>query len=84
VGPWELVGFVTTNDTAMAQSRDRTMTLYAQTVDTRRDRYNYRIVDSNAVPLDIGDKVKWKMDGETVTIPGQSATYTLHLYGNFK
>jgi hypothetical protein len=84
VGPWELVGFITTDDPTLAQSRDRTMTMYAQTVDRRRDRYNYRVVDSNAVPLDIGDKVRWKSDGESVAIPGQSATYTMHLYGQFK
>lgn len=84
VGPWELVGFVTSNDVSSTQSRDRTMTVYAQTVDTRRNRYNYRVVDSNSVPMDVGDKVEWKSDGETMSIPGQGATYTLHLYGNFK
>ena len=60
------------------------MMIYAQTVDTRRNRYNYRAVDSNHVPLDLGEKLEWKMDGEVLSIPGQSADYTLHLYSNYK
>ena len=84
VGPWTLVGYATTDDPAMAQSRDRTMGIYSQTVDTRRDRYNYRVGDSNNVPLDLGEKVTWVMDGAAVTVPGQSATYTAHLYQNFR
>lgn len=84
VGPWELVGFITTNDPTDAQSRDRTMVLYSQTVDTRRDRYNYRVLDSNGVPIDVGEKVRWKSNGETLSVPGQSATYTINLYDKFK
>ena len=84
VGPWELVGAATTSEPTMAQSRDRSMMIYAQTVDTRRNRYNYRAVDSNHVPLDLGEKLEWKMDGEMLSIPGQSADYTLHLYSNYK
>ena len=84
VGPWTVVGYVTTDDPSMAQSRDRTMVLHAQTVDTRRDRYNYRVVDSNSVPLDLGEKVNWIMDGSGVSIPGQSSPYTAHLYQKFR
>jgi hypothetical protein len=84
VGPWELVGFITTNDPGDSQSRDRTMVFYAQTVDTRRDRYNYRVLDSNGVPIDVGEKVRWKSNGETLSVPGQSATYTINLYDKFK
>jgi hypothetical protein len=84
VGPWELVGYITTNDAATSQSRDRTMVIHAQTVDTRRDRYNYRVLDSNGVPIDVGEKVVWKMDGETFSVPGQSTTFTLHLYEKYK
>jgi hypothetical protein len=60
------------------------MMLHSQTVDTRRDRYNYRVVDSNGVPLDLGEKVNWIMDGASVSIPGQSAGYTAHLYQKFR
>lgn len=84
VGPWVLVGYVTTDDPTMAQSRDRTMILHCQTVDTRRDKYNYRVVDSNGVPLDLDEKVKWIMDNSVVSIPGQSSTYTAHLYQDFR
>jgi hypothetical protein len=84
VGPWELVGYITTDDAVNAQSRDRTMVVHAQTVDTRRDRYNYRVLDSNGVPIDVGEKVQWKMDGETFGVPGQSATFTMHLYDKYK
>lgn len=84
VGPWKLTGFAVTEAPDAAQSRDRTMMVYTQSVDTRRDRYNYRVVDSNGVPLDVGEKVRWKMDGETLTVPGQAATYTLRLYPNYR
>lgn len=84
VGPWKLVGYASTNNAAGTDSRDKTMTMYVQSVDRRRDRYNYRVVDSNGVPLDIGDTVQWKMDGESITVPGQPSDYTLHLYPNFK
>ena len=84
VGPWNLVGYASTNDAAGTSSRDRNLTVYAQSVDTRRDRYNYRVVDSNGVPLDIGDTVQWKMDGGSLSVPGQASDYTLHLYPNFK
>lgn len=84
VGPWKRVGYVTTDDPAMSQSRDRSMVFYAQTVDTRRDKYNYQVVDSNNVPMDIAEKVGWKSDGEMLSVPGQTASYTLHLYANYK
>ena len=84
MGPWELVGYITTEDVGNAQSRDRTMVIHAQTVDTRRDRYNYRVLDSNGVPIDVGEKVQWKMDGETLSVPGQSASFTFHLYDKYK
>ena len=84
VGPWELVGFLSTAEPVDAQSRDRTMVLYAQTVDTRRDKYNYRVIDSNGVPIDVGEKVRWKSNGESMTVPSQSSTYTINLYDRFK
>jgi|DEB0MinimDraft_6_1074348.scaffolds.fasta_scaffold130358_2 hypothetical protein len=84
VGPWTLIAYITTDAPSMAQSRDRTMMLYAQTVDTRRDRYNLRAVDSNGTPLDIGEKVNWPSDGSTIAVPGQSVTYTVHLYAQYK
>ena len=84
VGPWTRVGYVTTGESSSAQSRDRTMALYAQTVDTRRNRYNYRVADSNGIALDLAEKVIWIADGEAVTIPSQSAPYVAHLYREFR
>lgn len=84
VGPWTVVGYVTTLDTSMAQSRDRTMMLHAQLVRTRRERYNYRVIDSNGVALDVGEKVSWMMHGSVIAVPGQASTYTVHLYQNFR
>lgn len=83
-GPWERVGYVSTDDESMAQSRDRTMSLLAQRIDSARDIYNYQVIDSNGVNIDIGDEVNWKMDLETVSVPSQSATYTVHIYSRFK
>jgi hypothetical protein len=84
VGPWELVGTAVTDAASTSQSRDRTMLVYAQTVDTARDRYNYRVVDSNQVPLDVQEKTGWKTEGTKLQIPGQSSDYTLNLYRRFK
>ena len=84
VGPWNLVGYAQTNDPANSSSRDRTMMVYSQRVDQGRNRYNYRVTDSNGVPLDIGENVQWKMSGDTVQVPGQSSTYQLHLYSNYQ
>lgn len=84
VGPWTAVGYVTSDEADALQSRDRAMTLHAQTVDTRRDRYNYRVTNSNGVALDLGDKVDWIMEGTTVSVPGQISTYTVHLYQKFR
>ena len=83
-GPWRVVGYVTTVDTSMAQSRDRTMMLHAQLVPTRRERYNYRVIDSNGVALDVGEKVSWIMHDSVISIPSQAAAYTVHLYQNFR
>jgi hypothetical protein len=60
------------------------MLVYAQTVDASRDRYNYRVVDSNSVPLDIGYKVHWKGDGDRLHIPGYGDHYNLMLYSRYR
>lgn len=83
VGPWKLVGSAVTNDPSNSQSRDRSMLVYAASKDTARDRYNYRIVDSNNVPLELEDNVHWKTSGEQLNIPGQSNSYTLQLYSPY-
>jgi len=82
-GPWELVG------AAVAHRKDtlpeaKTMMVYAQTVDSARDRYNYRVVDSNGVPLDIGYKVRWKGNGDRLEIPGYGHHYELMLYQTYR
>jgi hypothetical protein len=82
-GPWELVGAAVTHrgDTL---PEAKTMMVYAQTVDSARDRYNYRVVDSNGVPLDIGYKVRWKGNGDRLDIPGYGHHYKLMLYQTYK
>jgi len=64
------------------ERRDRTMRVYAQSVDAARDRYNYRVVDSNNVPLEIGENVRWLDDGDALYVPGYGH-YRLQLYGRF-
>lgn len=83
-GPWKLVGTAITDSPTDSQSRDRTMMVYSQSVDTARDRYNYRVVDSNNVPLDLEEKVHWKTDDSSMDVPGQSAAYKLKLYNQYK
>ena len=82
-GPWELVGAAVTHrkDTL---PEAKTMMVYAQTVDSARDRYNYRVVDSNGVPLDIGYKVRWKGNGDLLEIPGYGRHYELMLYQTYR
>jgi len=84
VGPWNLIGYVQTENPDHTSSRDRTMMVYAQRVDQGRNLYNYRATDSNGVPLDVGHRVQWKMGGETLLIPGQSDRFKLHLYESYR
>jgi hypothetical protein len=77
-GPWQLVGAAISEE--HTAPRERTMMVYAQAVDTARDRYNYRVIDGNNVPLDLGQKVRWKTDGERLFIPGYPGHYRLMLY----
>lgn len=82
-GPWQLVGAAVT-DRGHTPPRAKTMMVYSQTVDSARDRYNYRIVDGNGVPLDIGYKVHWKGDGDVLDIPGYGDHYRLMLYQTYR
>ena len=84
IGPWQLVGAAVTKFPSDTFSKDRTMLVYAQTVDSARNRYNYRVVDSNSVPLDIGHKVQWKDEHSHLHIPGYPSKYKLHLYDTFR
>lgn len=75
--PWERVGYVVS---AQAQSDDRTMALFAQPLNRRRNRYNYRVVDRRQVPLDVGEDVVWWNNDTQISVPGQNVMYTVHLY----
>jgi hypothetical protein len=82
-GPWQLVGAAVAQG-GHAPAEEKTMMVYAQTVDASRDRYNYRVVDSNSVPLDVAHKVHWKQEGDALHVPGYGANYQLHLYERFR
>jgi hypothetical protein len=84
VGPWNLVGYAVTDSPGTSSSRDKSMLVYAQRIDRGRDRYNYRITDSNNVPMDVGESVHWKSEGETIHVPGQPSDFTLHVYESFR
>ena len=83
-GPWKVVGAAIAQHADHTAPRDRTMLVYAQMVDSGRDRYNYRVVDPNSVPLDIAEKVHWKNDGDPLHIPGYPGVYRLQLYNNYR
>lgn len=83
-GPWKIVGAAIAQHADQTAPRDRTMLVYAQMVDSGRDRYNYRVVDPNSVPLDIAEKVHWKNDGDPLAIPGYPGVYRLQLYNNYR
>ncbi len=85
-GPWRLVGAaVLDHGHEDVPPKIRTMMVYCQTVDSARDRYHYRVVDNNNVPLDLdgGERVRWKSDGERLNIPGYPPHYRLHLYNTY-
>lgn len=85
-GPWRLVGAaVLDHGHEDVPPKIRTMMVYCQTVDSARDRYHYRVVDNNNVPLDLdgGERVRWKSDGERLHIPGYPPHYKLHLYNTY-
>lgn len=84
LGPWQLVGAAVTDRPRDTSSKDRTMLVYAQSVDSARNRYNYRIVDNNSVPLDVGEKIPWKDDFAPLHVPGYPNEYRLKLYGTFR
>ena len=84
LGPWQLVGAAVTDQPRDTSSKDRTMLVYAQSVDSARNRYNYRIVDNNSVPLDVGEKIPWKDDFAPLHVPGYPNEYRLKLYGTFR
>lgn len=86
-GPWRLVGAaVLDHGHEDVPPKIRTMMVYCQTVDSARDRYHYRVVDNNNVPLDLdgGERVRWKSDGERLHIPGYPPHYRLHLYNSYQ
>jgi len=50
---------------------DKYFILYEQTIDPRRELYNYYIKDKRGILLDITDKPKKIYDGDTLLIPGK-------------
>lgn len=80
-GPWERVGYVYT-DSDKAKPEEKTMKLYARQRDYSRNRFDYRVVDSNAVPIDIDRNKKWLDSGDTVHVTGYGQ-YTVKIYDNF-
>ena len=83
-GPWTLVGYVTSHlFPATAAPTSLRMLLYAQNVDQGRNRYNYRVVDSNGIPIDVSENVFWLMDGDSIQLEN-SQDFTVHLYQSFR
>jgi hypothetical protein len=79
-GPWQKVGYVVSSNEPV---KDRTMQLYARIIDRRRDRYDYRVTDTNGVAIDIDSGVKWKSSGDIVKVDGRIDPYTIKLYREF-
>ena len=69
LGPWKVVGAAVASEKDTSNNT-RAMLVYAQSVDTARNRYNYRVIDNNNVPLDLEYKVAWKDDHAPLHIPG--------------
>ena len=83
-GPWVLVGAAVTTEPSHSSAREKTMSVYSQTVDSARNKYNYRVVDGNNVPLDIGTNESFRDDGSLLHIPGYHGAYRLKLYNQYR
>lgn len=76
-GPWTLVGYVYTQ-----LGNGGRMLLYAQTVDQGRNRYNYRAVDRDGIPIDVAENAYWIMDGDQINV--EQLSYVVYLYQSFR
>ena len=76
-GPWRLVGYATSEG-------NNNMLVYAQTVDSRRNKYNYRVVDTDGIPMDADENVQWIMSGDTLKVNGNDTVFTLQLYRPYR
>jgi hypothetical protein len=79
-GPWQKIGYVYSDK---EEPKDRTMQLYAQAVSNRQNRFNYRVTDTNSVPIEIRNNSKWLNSGDTVRIDGRSDVYTVKIYRDY-
>jgi hypothetical protein len=80
-GPWQRVGYVSSSHES---TKDKTMPLFAQKLDYRNNRYNYRVTDTNAVAIDVARKVQWLDSGERVHVEGRSHPYTVQVYSEYR
>ena len=82
VGPWTLVGYVRDPSPQTPVVGGTRMLLYCQRCSASRSRYNYRVTDTNEVPVDVSENSMWLTDGATVDIEGVSVV--VHLYRQYR
>lgn len=80
-GPWQRVGYVVSTH---EPTKDKTMPLFAQKLDYRNNRYNYRVTDTNSVAIDVARSVRWLDSGERVHVEGRTHPYTVKVYAEFR
>lgn len=80
-GPWQRVGYVVSS---YEPTKDKTMPLFAQKIDYRNYRYNYRVIDTNSVAVDVARNVRWLDSGERVHVAGRKHPYTVEVYAEFQ
>ena len=81
-GPWQRVGYVVANG-GDVNTRDKTMPLFARTIDTRRDKYDFRVTDVNGVAIDVASNHRWYSSGDSVHVDGRDTPYTVKLYKEY-
>jgi hypothetical protein len=59
------------------------MPLFAQKIDYRNNRFNYRVTDTNSVAIDVARNVRWLDSGERVHVEGRTHPYTVKVYAEF-
>jgi len=79
-GPWQRVGYVVSSHEDV---KDKTMPLFAQKLDYSRNKYNYRVTDTNGVAIDVARNVRWLDEGAKVFVDGRTHPYHVRIYCEF-
>lgn len=82
-GAWKQIGYVL--NASETNPVDKTMPLFARTRQYSSKKCDLRVIDSSSkVQLDVSTNVTFPEEGGTLSIPGRSSQYTIHIYEEYK